>query len=322
MAGVIPISAGLLAVASTFGAAFGAAPTLAPYKDDLFANQVIETDHGGDYRFIQYDRERDLYGRDEVVEKKAKPEYVSLDPSKTQVDRVLERGGRTVRYEGAGKVSGGAAFVVIFLHGDRGNRHQAMDDWSFGGNFNRLKNLVVRNGGAYLSTDFTNFGRRGADDVLVLMQAVAEVSPGAPIILACSSRGGEVCFRLLEDREGAALVGGMLLLNAGNEESFFELPVYTDPARHIPIFIGHGSSDSLIPWMTQQLFFEQVKQGMPSYPIRFDLFVEGRHGTPLRLTDWRRVLNWMIPLAGEAGATASTVPAAADVPSPVASPRR
>ena len=114
----------------------------------------------------------------------------------------------------------------------------------------------------------------------------------------------------------------MILLGAGNEESFFTLPVYTDPARHIPIFIGHGGSDSLIPWMTPQLFFEQVKKGMPSYPIRFDLFVDGAHGTPLRLTDWRRVLNWMLPQAGETGGAVMVVPSAADVPTPVASPRR
>ena len=94
------------------------------------------------------------------------------------------------------------------------------------------------------------------------------------------------------------------------------------PRRHIPIFIGHGGSDSLIPWMTPQLFFEQVKKGMPSYPIRFDLFVDGAHGTPLRLTDWRRVLNWMLPQAGETGGAVMVVPSAADVPTPVASPRR
>ena len=46
--------------------------------------------------------------------------------------------------------------------------------------------------------------------------------------------------------------------------------------------------------MTQELFFKKVKSAAPDYPIRFDLFVNGLHGTPMRLTDWRLVLNWMI----------------------------
>ncbi len=317
----IPITAGLLSVVCAAGPALAATPWLAPYKDTLFTNQVIKTGYGGDYRFIQYDRKRDLYGRDEVVEKKAFPKFVSLDPSKVQTDTSLKIGQRTIPYVAVGRQKD-ARFVVIFLHGDRGSRFQAMDDWSFGGNFNRLKNLAARNGGLYVSADFSGFGNRGADDIVALMKGLSARSPGAPIIVACTSRSGEVCFRLFEDKEGAALVDGMILLGTGNEDSFFTLPVYTDPARHIPIYIGHGSGDSLIPWVTQELFFKRVKEGMPSYPIRFDLFIDGAHGTPLRLTDWRRVLNWMLPLAGKTGGIAvSAVPAAADVPIPVASPR-
>jgi hypothetical protein len=285
---------------------------LAPYKDDLFRVHVIETLYDGDYRFIEYSRDRDLYGRDEVVEKKAFAKFVSLDPSKVQSDLVLGTGSRSVRYVGVGKTSANARFVVIFLHGDRGSRFQAVNDWSFGGNFNRLKNLVVRNGGVYLSTDFTNFGRRGADDIKALMNAYAGNSPGAPIILACTSRSGELCFRLVEDSEAANLLSGLVLLGTGNEDTFFDSAVFTDPAKHIPIFIGHGSDDTLLTWVTQELFFKKVKAAAPDYPIRFDLFVDGAHGTPMRLTDWRWVLNWML---------ASSRRPTASVAIPTASPR-
>ena len=62
----------------------------------------------------------------------------------------------------------------------------------------------------------------------------------------------------------------------------------------MPIFIGHGSKDSILDWVTQETFFKKVKGAAPDYPIRFDVFVNGLHGTPMRLVDWRRVLNWML----------------------------
>lgn len=298
-----------------------AGPPLAPYKDDLFQNHVIRTLYDGDFRFVEYSRDRDLHARDEIVEKKANARFVSLEPTEVQSDLVLEADGQTVRYVGVGKTGGGARFIVIFVHGDRGNRFQAVDDWSFGGNFNRLKNLVTRNGGVYLSTDFSNFRKKGVDELKALMGASVAASPGAPIILACTSRGGELCFHLIEDPQAAALISGLVLLGAGNEETFFASPVFTDPARAIPIFIGHGSGDVLIPWVTQELFFKEVKAARPDYPIRFDLFVDGAHGTPMRLTDWRHVLNWMIPQARTPAVKTPPVPAAS-IPLPSPSPRR
>ena len=291
-----------LACLAVAAAAAAQGPAIQPYKDDLFQNHVIKTLYDGDMRFIEYSKERDLYGRDKVVEKKAFDKYVSLEPDAVQRDLVLRDRGRVVRYIGVGRTDGDARFIVFFLHGGNGNRHQAVDDWSFGGNFNRLKNLVVRNGGVYLSPDYGLFG--GEDDVRALMAAYAEKSPGAPIMVACTSLSGEICFNLMADPRSAGRLGGVLLLGSlVKEKTFFASPVFTDPARHVPIFVGHGSDDTILDWVTQELFFKKVKAAAPGYPIRFDLFVNGLHGTPMRLTDWRRVLNWMI---GEHG-TATTI---------------
>ena len=43
-----------------------------------------------------------------------------------------------------------------------------------------------------------------------------------------------------------------------------------------------------------QHFFKQIKTRAPNYPIKFTLFDTGTHGTPIRMTDWRLVLNWML----------------------------
>ncbi len=298
----VPVAAGVgLVLACLASAAAAEDPPIKPYKDDLFKNHVIRTLYDGDMRFIEYSKERDLYGRDKVVEKKAFDKYVSLAPDDVQQDLVLDDGGKLVRYVGVGRTDGDARFVVFFLHGGNGNRFQAVNDWSFGGNFNRLKNLVTRNDGVYLSPDYAMFG--GTGDIKTLMKAYTAKSPGAPIMVACTSLSGEICFDLMADAQTAPLLGGVLLLGSlVKDKEFFASPVFTDPDRHIPIFIGHGSNDPVLDWVTQELFFKKVKAAAPDYPIRFDLFVNGLHGTPMRLTDWRRVLNWMI---GGAGSPAS-----------------
>jgi hypothetical protein len=126
------------------------------------------------------------------------------------------------------------------------------------------------------------------------MKAYAANSPGARIVVACTSLSGHLCFNLMADRESAGLLGGILLLGSVVEKEFFTSPVLIDPDRHIPIFIGQGSKDAILGWVSQELFFRKVKAGSPDYPIRFDVFVNGLHGTPMRLIDWRGVLNWMI----------------------------
>ena len=209
----------------------------------------MRTAFGGDMRVIEYSKERDLYGRDKVVEKKAYDRFVSLEPDKVQRDLVLS--GKGVRYIGVGRIDGGARFIVIFLHGGGGgSRFQAVDDWLFGGNFNRLKNLVTRNDGVYLSPDF--------------------------------------------NRRSAGMLGGVLLLGSLPGKTFFATSVFADTGRHIPIYIGHGTKNTVFDWVTQEMVFKKIKTDAPDYPVRFDAFVNGHHGTPMRLVDWRRVLNWMI----------------------------
>jgi hypothetical protein len=58
--------------------------------------------------------------------------------------------------------------------------------------------------------------------------------------------------------------------------------------------MGQGTLDRVYNWESQANFFKQIKTRAPNYPIRFTLFDTGTHGTPIRMTDWRLVLNWML----------------------------
>ena len=277
---------------------FAAGYRLAPYKDELFGYpKVLESAYGGDYVKVEYIEARDINQRDEIPVKKARPEYVSLDTRAVERDMQLKVGRRTVKFIATGQLEGARA-IVIYVHGRRGSRFQGADDGMFGGNFNRIKNLMVRNGGLYVSPGFPNLKSRGAEEAKGLMQYFAAKSPGAPIFVACGSLGGGICWRLIEDPQASAMLAGVLLLGSINDDGFFRSPPATGAVKKVPIYIGHGTKDIIISWQSQKAFFEKVRRQLPGYPIRFALFDTGVHGTPIRMTDWRLVLNWMLETGG------------------------
>ena len=62
----------------------------------------------------------------------------------------------------------------------------------------------------------------------------------------------------------------------------------------VPVFFGHGSLDTAIPVESQEAFFRSIAAKAPGYPVRFVRFETGSHGTPIRMTDWRAEINWML----------------------------
>ena len=268
---------------------------LAPYKDELFAYQrILESDHDGAYRKVEYDRPRDLYSRDAVTGEKAEARYVSLATKTVEADLVLELGGTRIRYVGVGATGGGARIIVLFVHGRGTDRHAGASDWIHGGNFNRIKNLMMLNGGVYLSPSFPNFGRRGADTVAALLLHYAALSPGAPVFLACASWGGKICWRLVRDPDVAPLLSGLVFLDSQMDNDFIEAAEKLEPGARLPIHISNSMEDRPIGWTRQRRFFRAMKAAVPNYPIKFVLFSAGTHGISLRMTDWREALNWML----------------------------
>jgi len=267
------------------------AQTLAPFKDRLFSyKRVLESQYGGDFIVVEYSKQRDLRDRDKVDEREVFGNYVSYRPKRSRQSYDLEANGRTVRFMGVGKVRGGAKASVIYVHGQGGNRFQGVNDVSFGGNFNRIQNLMVRNGGAYLSAEFSDFGARGTADVAALAQHQKMVSPGAKVVVACGSMGGIICWNLLKNPAYARHIDGLILLGSPRDPAVLSRAVLE---RRIPIHMSYGSDDAVYNWKDQVNFFQQIRSIVPGYPIRFTLFETGSHGTPIRMTDWRLVLNWM-----------------------------
>jgi len=278
------------------GAASAQGFRLAPFKDDLFRYpRILDSQDNGNYVVVDYSKQRDLYDRDTVVEKKAKPEYVTLVGSQT---RSFKSGGSTLKFMGAGRIDGGAKIIVIYIHGMGGSRFQGVNEWMFGGNFNRIMNLMVLNGGAYISPDYSGFFGEGGGQIRDLILEQAAKSPGAPIFVACGSWGGTVCWQLAADARAVPHIAGLLLLGSNHDDGFLKSPEIKGVGHRFPIYLGHGTLDPIYGWKDEARFYNRVRAVDPSYPIKFALFKTGVHGTPIRMTDWRLILNWMLKVDG------------------------
>ncbi len=266
-----------------------AAQSLKPYKDELFAYPgILEND--GAYTVVDYNEARDIDARDEIPERRVRGKYVSTGVRKVQKDLVLRTDVGNIRHVAVGN-PGNATFITVYLHGQGGSRKQGVDDFTFGGNFNRIKNLMVANGGLYLSPDFSDFGEKGAGEVSALLAHYLEQSPGAKLFVACGSMGGGLCWLLANDRAVSGRLSGLLLLGSHWDENFFGSAAFK---RKVPVFFGHGSRDTVFPVGTQEAFFRSIAAKAPGYPARFVRFESGSHGTPIRMSDWRETLNWML----------------------------
>jgi hypothetical protein len=297
---VIRFLAGVVVAAVTVTAAMPAIADpyrLAPYKDDLFKYPaILDSEDNGDYVVIGYDKDRDLYQRDEVTERRVWPQYVGTVAHVT--GSYVGGAGKQLQFIGAGKVDGGAQAVVIYIHGQGGSRFQGADDWMFGGNFNRIMNLMARNDGAYLSPDFPDLSPAGAADIRALVLDQAKKSPSAAIFIACGSQGGAICWDLAADAEALPHIAGLLLLGSTHDDAFLKSATVKPKGRRFPIYLGHGTLDPIFAWQDEAAFYKKLRKVAPGYPVKLALFDTGVHGTPIRMTDWRLVLNWMLEADG------------------------
>ncbi|WP_306932959.1 alpha/beta hydrolase [Agrobacterium larrymoorei] len=262
---------------------------LKPFKDDLFSNQtVLSTGDGGASQVIDYQEMRDINGRDDTPERRVKRQYVDLAPKRVQEMETVSVAGRSIDVGRVGQPSG-QAFTVIFIHGRGGDRRLGMNDYTFGGNFNRLKNLAVENGGTYYAPSVKSFDQNGVADIAALISDAKAKSGGKPVILACASMGSFICYGVSRDAAAVANLKGMALLGGAVDPDF---PKSAFIKAKKPVWFTHGSQDSVYSADQQGSTFRGLlKTGVPT---RFTLYQSGTHGTPVRMTDWRAVLKWIL----------------------------
>ncbi|MDE1158671.1 MAG: alpha/beta hydrolase [Neorhizobium sp.] len=260
-----------------------------PFKDDLFSREtVLESADRGAYKVIDYQEMRDINGRDAVPERHVKDQYMALGVRREQANQTLpfSSGRLDVGRVGPEK---GATVTVIFIHGRGGDRRLGLNDYMFGGNFNRLKNLLVQSGGTYYSPSVKSFDDAGMAAVGDLIRYSFEQSSGGPVILACASMGGYICQGAARNGELSRYLKGMVYLGGPPDKDIAKTAF---GKLKLPIYFAHGSSDIVYKWEDQAAVYRKLKA--QKYPVMFTLFKTGTHGTPIRMVDWREALNFIL----------------------------
>lgn len=265
------------------------AEAVGPFKDDLFSAQtVIETQDGGDFTRVDYDEMRDINGRDSIPERRVKDRYVSLKVRRMQENQTLNLATGPMEVGRVGRDQD-QAFTVIFIHGRGGDRRLGLNDISFGGNFNRLKNLAAASGGTYYAPSVGSFDEQGVAEVAALIAHASAQSGGRPVVLACASMGSFICWGISREPATVAKLSGMAILGGAPDPA---LPKSAAAKAKLPIWFTHGSRDSVYAADDQIGIYRKLRAS--GQPVRFSLFETGSHGTPVRMTDWRALLNWLI----------------------------
>ena len=260
-----------------------------PFKDDLFSDQtVLESRDGGAFQVLDYDELRDINGRDREPERRVKSAYVDTGVNSQQSNETLDFGAFKLPVTRVGAASN-AAFTVIFIHGRGGDRRLGANDFSFGGNFNRLKNLAVRSGGTYYIPSVPSFDAAGVAAIAALVDHASTRSPGRPVILACASMGSFICSGIARDARASSQLQGMAILGGAPDPEFPSTPAYK---RRLPLFLTHGSADKVYKADDQQAVYQRLHDA--GYPVRLAIYRTGGHGTPVRMSDWRQILNWLM----------------------------
>ncbi|MBA3042048.1 MAG: alpha/beta hydrolase [Alphaproteobacteria bacterium] len=279
----------LCGLLGAFAAGPARAEALQPFKDALFSQPIVlESRDGGDFEVIDYQELRDINGRDQIPERRVKSKYVDLGVKRQQANETLQLPSGNLEVARVGKADG-AAFTVIFIHGRGGDRRLGINDFSFGGNFNRLKNLAVRNGGVYYAPSVPSFDAAGVTAISGLIAHAAARAPGRPVVLACASMGSFICWGVARDAQTVSHLAGLAILGGATDPSFVGSAAHK---ARLPVFFTHGSRDSVYASADQIALYDRLHKA--GYPTRFSLFETGAHGTPVRMSDWRSILNWLL----------------------------
>jgi len=266
---------------------------LKPYKERGFKYRTpLEIKDKGDFMILPYDPLKDINKRDEIPVRKVKGHYVSSKPKRHQIDTSITAKGRTITHFAVGALKGGADMAVIFLHGRDGSRHLGFSDEKFGGNFNRVKNLMFRNNGIYISSDFSNFEEEGRKDIEALISHYRPLTKGK-LVVACGSMGSFLCWHLMKNQTSSAMIDGFVIMGGFPDPDFLGGGSIKVPSHKQPIYFAHGGIDYVYDWKDAKRFYDGLRAKAPGYPVKLAVFDGGKHGTPVRMVDWRLALNWI-----------------------------
>lgn len=212
-----------------------------------------------------------------------------------QTEKTITTNGRTYKYLATGALKGGSNMTVIFLHGRGGDRHLGFSDKKFEGNFKKVKDLMYRNGGIYVSTDVTNFEDKGTKDLTRLISYFKNKTKNK-VVVSCSSMSSFLCWELAKHEKTADMIDGLVFMGGFPDPEYLASGKLKVPENKPAIYFSHGDRDSIYSWRYVDRYSRALRRKSPRYPVKYSLVKGGKHNDPLKKINWFRVLNWMAKL--------------------------
>ncbi len=262
------------------------------FRDDLFTNRmrpVLQAEDKGAKVIFDWNYQESVLDRDAVEGTVAKSERIDSTVTNARKEVLIRVGNSDIDASQVGEIEN-AKFAVIFIHGGGGaTKTVGSSDVNFGGNFNHIQSLALHNGGVYLSPT-VNLTAQGDLRIPELIEDILERAPTAKIILSCGSAGSYVCWQVATSSIGPRLSGLILLGGSSFDPNFLK----SAAARaRVPVLFSHGTRDPLVPLSYADQYYQAVRSIARNYPVRFEAYNGGKHGTPIRLVDWKTTLEWM-----------------------------
>lgn len=254
------------------------------FKDDMF---TYHNGVWGDvkwFTWVSYNQKRDLEDRDFIDVDQAFPEWVDLSLKDKEVWETYYDEATKTSYPYY-KISWWNKFLFLFVHWLNWNATWWFKDWTFNGNFNRLKHIAYYNKGTYISPTIKNFNNWAKAFWRYIINYKKQ-NPNAKIFIACWSSWGETCWKIYDDIN-IPLDWIMML---GSMPPF--LWMKSALKRNIPIYYGHWEKDRAMPMSWSINTYLNLKKN--GKKVKLEVFTNGVHWTPLRMVDYLSVLRWMV----------------------------
>jgi len=266
---------------------------LKPFKDNLFRFKwwIIKSIYNWDIDYIDFSIKRDVEDRDEIDVKKVYDNYIE----KINNDNRQDLSFKTTLWKQYywevknNKINNKDVKIVLFyFHWMGGNRHQWINDYTFWWNFNRIQNLMIKNKWVYISPDFRDFTDKWPMEMFILLKKKIQEYPNAQIYLSSASSGWTLLWRLMNNEEMKNKINGIILL--GSVTNLYNT-IYD---KNIPIYVWHWTRDPNIAYTNKIKFYLRMKNRNINYPIKIELFQWWVHGTPIRMVNWKSIINWIL----------------------------
>lgn len=266
-----------------------------PFKDDLFSyKQTLVEKLDWNWKLIDFSVKRDVEDRDEIDVDKVFEHYIDRKTEKYREIKNLDSVEWFSYYEVTDRKQNDSEkkLITIYFHWKWWNKTWWINDETFWWNFNRIQNLMIENSWVYISTD-TILWDKWISDHTKLLEHLKNKYTNAKIVLIWWSNWWLMLWDLVNNENSNKFIDWIILawtvLDDKNEKNSTDFLV----KNKIPVYIAHWNKDHIPFWPKETFLKKFLSLWWEWKVVIFNWWV---HWTPIRMVDYKEVLNWMLEI--------------------------